>query len=197
MDEDSPEAPLTFGTALQRFAFAQSPSKSRPSSPSPRAFSSQLSPPATSRRSLPRNSKPSGSSHYFKRSASEELEEEEGEELLKDEGGLSPKKKKKPSRPYADPSVYAHLDDRLHDYVREGLDLVCCGINPGASSRSCGARALTRGTGLVSAEMGQHCEYRSSVWEAGTDPNAADAGPTNHYYKASTGSSPPASPQPS
>lgn len=138
MKEESPESPLTFGSALERFAFTQSPSKCRPSSPSPRASSSQPSSanaPATVRRSPTRRNgtlKQNGSSPYFKRSASDE---EEGKELIKDEGGPSPKKKKKPSRPYADPSLYAHLEDRLHDCVREGLGLLCCGINPGASCR--------------------------------------------------------------
>lgn len=43
------------------------------------------------------------------------------------------RKKKKGARPYADPSVYAHLDP-LSDYVRGGLDVLMVGINPGSSS---------------------------------------------------------------
>ncbi|KAM0745713.1 hypothetical protein T439DRAFT_330448 [Meredithblackwellia eburnea MCA 4105] len=52
-------------------------------------------------------------------------EEGEGEKITK-------KKKKKPARPYADPTVYAHLDG-LNDSLEEGLDLILCGINPDAN----------------------------------------------------------------
>ncbi|KWU43787.1 DNA glycosylase [Rhodotorula sp. JG-1b] len=45
------------------------------------------------------------------------------------------KKKKRPARPYADPSQYAELgDDPLPDYLEEGLDVLLCGINPGVKS---------------------------------------------------------------
>ncbi|KAL8291552.1 hypothetical protein RQP46_002530 [Phenoliferia psychrophenolica] len=53
--------------------------------------------------------------------------------------GPPPKKKKKPARPYADPSVYAHLEG-LSDFLADDLDVILCGINPGVKS----------------AELGQH-----------------------------------------
>ncbi|KAL8291566.1 hypothetical protein RQP46_002544 [Phenoliferia psychrophenolica] len=55
------------------------------------------------------------------------------------EDGPPPKKKKKPARPYADPSVYAHLEG-LSDFLADDLDVILCGINPGVKS----------------AELGQH-----------------------------------------
>ncbi|GAA5980623.1 hypothetical protein JCM5350_003564 [Sporobolomyces pararoseus] len=62
------------------------------------------------------------------------------------------KKKKKPSRPYADPSTYSELGaDPLTDYLKEDLDLLLCGINPG----------------LKSAQMGQHyASPTNHFWKA-------------------------------
>ncbi|GAA5964151.1 hypothetical protein JCM3765_005354 [Sporobolomyces pararoseus] len=64
----------------------------------------------------------------------------------------SVKKKKKPSRPYADPSTYSELgDDPLTDYLEKDLDLLLCGINPG----------------LKSAQMGQHyASPTNHFWKA-------------------------------
>ncbi|KAK4048418.1 uracil DNA N-glycosylase Thp1 [Microbotryomycetes sp. JL201] len=45
----------------------------------------------------------------------------------------SKKRKKKPSRPYADPSLYAHLGG-LTDILDDNLDVMICGINPGLQS---------------------------------------------------------------
>ncbi|KPV71841.1 uncharacterized protein RHOBADRAFT_56233 [Rhodotorula graminis WP1] len=51
----------------------------------------------------------------------------------------SKKKKKRPPRPYADPSEYAHLGaDPLQDYLDDGLSVLLCGINPGVKSAQLG-----------------------------------------------------------
>lgn len=47
--------------------------------------------------------------------------------------------KKKPARPYADPSQYADLGTNpLPDYLEDDLDLLLCGINPGVKSAQSG-----------------------------------------------------------
>ncbi|GAA6020396.1 hypothetical protein JCM10207_002093 [Rhodosporidiobolus poonsookiae] len=68
-----------------------------------------------------------GSSRFFKREADEAE--------VSDEGETPKKKRKRPARPYADPSVYSHLgDDPLTDYMVEDGRLMLCGINPGRLS---------------------------------------------------------------
>lgn len=87
---------------------------------------------------------------------------------------LPRKKAKRPARPIADPSQYAHLgDDPLPDYLDDGLSVLLCGINPGVKS----------------AQLGLHCE--SAMVRAGcclyavvfTFPPRADANPTNHFWR--------------
>ncbi|KAH6906114.1 uracil-DNA glycosylase-like protein, partial [Coprinopsis sp. MPI-PUGE-AT-0042] len=46
-------------------------------------------------------------------------------------------KKRKTKRTYADPSVYAHLRP-VEDYLKVGLDIMFCGINPGQVSATRG-----------------------------------------------------------
>ncbi|BGP51487.1 PAB-dependent poly(A)-specific ribonuclease subunit 3 [Rhodotorula kratochvilovae] len=59
---------------------------------------------------------------------------------VKDKPPATPgKKTKRPTRPYADPSQYAHLgDDPLPDYIEDGLAVLLCGINPGVKSAQLG-----------------------------------------------------------
>lgn len=68
------------------------------------------------------------------------------------------KKKKKPPRPFAHSSVYAHLGG-LTDSVRPGLDVMLCGINPGECSLL--PALLTRAdwarAGVESGKMNCHC----------------------------------------
>ncbi|KAH6906082.1 uracil-DNA glycosylase-like protein [Coprinopsis sp. MPI-PUGE-AT-0042] len=53
-------------------------------------------------------------------------------------GFLSPSpKKRKAKRAYADPSVYGHLRP-VEDYLKVGLDIMFCGINPGQVSATKG-----------------------------------------------------------
>ncbi|GAA5990316.1 hypothetical protein JCM10908_007311 [Rhodotorula pacifica] len=69
-----------------------------------------------------------GTSSHFKRNLADKAEEEAA-------ATTPTKRKKKPARPYADPSQYAELgDDPLPDYLEEGLDVLLCGINPGVKS---------------------------------------------------------------
>ncbi|BGP03294.1 hypothetical protein RTG_02607 [Rhodotorula toruloides ATCC 204091] len=76
--------------------------------------------------------RPDGTSAHFKR-------EGEDADAASVDGPSPRKRKKKPARPYADPSQYADLGDNpLPDYLRDGLDLLLCGINPGVKSAQSG-----------------------------------------------------------
>ncbi|GAA6058131.1 hypothetical protein JCM3770_001941 [Rhodotorula araucariae] len=80
-----------------------------------------------------------GSSVHFPLKAEAGAETDAGE--VKDDAPATPakKKKKRPTRPYADPSQYAHLgDDPLPDYIEDGLAVLLCGINPGVKSAQLG-----------------------------------------------------------
>lgn len=48
------------------------------------------------------------------------------------------KKKRKAARPYADPSLYAHLPQHLADLVYPGLTLLFVGLNPGVMTAQTG-----------------------------------------------------------
>ncbi|GAA5966563.1 hypothetical protein JCM21900_005503 [Sporobolomyces salmonicolor] len=161
-DAEQLPAPLSsaFAAHLDRFRYASPSPSSRPPPPrlvhpSPQRAVSSLEPPSdrsqnTPERKLPprRRStatppRPDGSSRHFKRPADEmPLEAEDGTLGVKVEGGSETpktKKKKRPARPYADPSTYAELGaDPLTDYLRHGLDLLLCGINPGVKSAQLG-----------------------------------------------------------
>lgn len=50
----------------------------------------------------------------------------------------SPKKKRKSARPYADPSIYAHLPQSIQDHYRRDLILLICGLNPGVMTARTG-----------------------------------------------------------
>ncbi|GAA5939279.1 hypothetical protein JCM10213_008619 [Rhodosporidiobolus nylandii] len=79
-----------------------------------------------------------GSSRHFK--LKRPVDEEGGaegkdEKDEEEEEGTPKKKRKRPARPYADPSVYAHLpSDPLEDYMLPDAKLFLCGINPGKLS---------------------------------------------------------------
>ncbi|KAG0654971.1 hypothetical protein C6P46_001310 [Rhodotorula mucilaginosa] len=86
-------------------------------------------PPPRSTATPPRRSNGTSSPHFKRKSA------EDAEADLADAATTPTKKKKRPARPYADPSQYAELgDDPLPDYLEEGLDVLLCGINPGVKS---------------------------------------------------------------
>jgi hypothetical protein len=89
-----------------------------------------------------------GTSKHFKRpvAAQDDARDDEKAEHTagEDEDPRTPSKKqrKRPPRPFADPSVYAHLgEDPLSDYMVPDGKLMLCGINPGR----------------LSAERGLHC----------------------------------------
>ncbi|GAA5878026.1 hypothetical protein JCM16303_002822 [Sporobolomyces ruberrimus] len=79
------------------------------------------------------------------------------------------KKAKKPARKYADPSQYAELGEHpLMDYLKEDLDVLLCGINPGVKS----------------AQMGQHyASPTNHFWKA-----LAGSGLTDRRLDPSEGS---------
>lgn len=100
-------------------------------------------PPPRSTATPPRRSNGTSSPHFKRRSA------EDAEADLADAATTPTKKKKRPARPYADPSQYAELgDDPLPDYLEEGLDVLLCGINPGVKS----------------AQMRLHCKLPRIGW---------------------------------
>jgi len=174
----SASAPPEFVNHLAKFASSPRSIPSRQPTPVPSpSFAVSSIPfnqpgPTPQRRSTPSRSCKSvqtpprrdGTSPHFprssgKRQASGELSESEGEvkaerKMSGDEEELEitpKKKKKKPSRPYADPSQYAELGVHpLTDYWTKGskrLNLLLCGINPG----------------IMSAQKGQHCSFPLSV----------------------------------
>ncbi|GAA5872788.1 hypothetical protein JCM1840_004518 [Sporobolomyces johnsonii] len=159
--EQLPVPPVSALAAhLDRFRYASSSPSSHPTpprlvQPSPQRSVSGTQPPSTSSRNTPERKpqarrrsaatppRPDGSSRHFKRPADEtSLEREDGTLEVKMEGESETpktKKKKRPARPYADPSTYAELGaDPLTDYLRCGLDLLLCGINPGVKSAQLG-----------------------------------------------------------
>ncbi|GAA5869499.1 hypothetical protein JCM8547_001506 [Rhodosporidiobolus lusitaniae] len=154
--------PSKLSAHLERFRRPTSPRRSsRPPSPRKTVFqaasTTALLPPspppklgvkrkqretATPPRPCPRLD---GTSPHFKRLASSLGDEsfEEAERAPAKEGGEDTdeadtpqkKKKKRPIRGYADPSVYAHLgEDPLTDYMMKDGRLMLCGINPGKKS---------------------------------------------------------------
>ncbi|CEQ42686.1 SPOSA6832_04534, partial [Sporobolomyces salmonicolor] len=166
--EQLPAPPSSaFAAHLDRFRYASPSPSSRPPPPrlvhpSPQRPVSRLEPPSDRSQSTPERKlpprrrstatppRPDGSSRHFKRPADEmPREAADGTLGVKVEGGSETpktKKKKRPARPYADPSTYAELGaDPLTDYLRHGLDLLLCGINPGVKS----------------AQLGLHCEHRA------------------------------------
>lgn len=48
------------------------------------------------------------------------------------------KKKRKATRPYADPSLYAHLPQSIPDHLKDDLTLLICGLNPGVMTARTG-----------------------------------------------------------
>ncbi|GAA6005352.1 mismatch-specific DNA-glycosylase [Rhodotorula paludigena] len=85
--------------------------------------------------------RPDGTSAFFA------IADEEGEDTptaapsspSRSGSPLPRKRAKRPARPIADPSQYAHLgDDPLPDYLDDGLSVLLCGINPGVKSAQLG-----------------------------------------------------------
>ncbi|TFK19305.1 DNA glycosylase [Coprinopsis marcescibilis] len=129
---DNKEVNSILQKRLAAYAYSGPPSKS--------------SPETTSRKRTP-----AGSSSVLKRSGSGAPSSASGgsssrlqgkrpyskdEETSKPEpSNISPSKKAK--RSYAEPSVYEHLHE-LNDYLKLGLDVVFCGINPGQVSATLG-----------------------------------------------------------
>lgn len=95
----------------------------------PQSPSAPPPPPRSTASTPPRRSNGTSSPHFKRKSA------EDADPNLEDAATTPTKKKKRPARPYADPSQYAELgDDPLPDYLEEGLDVLLCGINPGVKS---------------------------------------------------------------
>ncbi|GAA6037690.1 hypothetical protein JCM8097_002287 [Rhodosporidiobolus ruineniae] len=146
---DPPATPSALSAHLARFRYSSprsSPSASaprrsprKPSAPAAEAPQESLAPPSPvkppiNRRATATPPRADGSSRHFKRTASSGLDEEE-EESGEDATETPRKKRKRPARPYADPSVYAHLgEDPLTDYMVHDGKLFLCGINPGKMS---------------------------------------------------------------
>ncbi|BGP35187.1 uracil DNA N-glycosylase Thp1 [Rhodotorula toruloides] len=143
--ESSPDLPAApspaFAAHLDRFRLI-SPTSRHPTPPTPIDLTQEpkqeaakhipRKAPARSRRqSTGTPPRPDGTSTHFKR---------EGVDADAPVDGPSPrKKKKKPARPYADPSQYADLGDNpLPDYLKDRLDVLLCGINPGVKSAQSG-----------------------------------------------------------
>lgn len=151
----------SFTTHLAKFKYETRSSPTKPTHSLP------STPLRTSSRSSPRRIKLNSSpiSPYFRppvssiTSAKVELE-------VPDVKG---KKKKKSARPFAHPSVYAHLDV-LPDYTTKGLNLLMCGINPGVKSAETGCHCTLLHSLLFRAELILLC-------------GETDANPSNHYYK--------------
>lgn len=167
----------------------RSPRRAAPSAKAALAASQALqeaidSPATTPKRRKEHESTPprsDGTSKHFRAAAAPigdaEKDEEDYKEDDEGEGKPSPKKKRKrPARPYADPSLYAHLgEDPLTDYMIEDGKLMLCGINPGR----------------LSAEKGLHCELPFLPVSLSTRPLTllhTDANPTNHYWRCLAGS---------
>ncbi|GAA5888487.1 hypothetical protein JCM6882_008639 [Rhodosporidiobolus microsporus] len=156
-DSQGPPCASPLAAHLARFRYnsptrspTSSPRSTRRSAPTGAAASSTapalapLPPPATPSKPLARKRstetppRADGSSRYFKRAAEDDgpsptAEDEKKTEL--DEDTPKKKKRKRPARPYADASVYAHLgNDPLSDYMVEDGRLMLCGINPGRLS---------------------------------------------------------------
>ncbi|GAA6063490.1 hypothetical protein JCM10212_004449 [Sporobolomyces blumeae] len=178
--EDAASPSPAFVAHLARFAArattpnGPSPSPCRPTSTSPAQTQPSIKRPTpTRRRSTATPPRPDGSSPHFLRKTSD-LDLGEGrattlqdapspskkpkmgnESLIDDVTETDPpshKKKKRPARPYADPSLYAELGDNpLVDYLKPDLDVLLCGINPG----------------LTSARRGQHyASPTNHFWKA-------------------------------
>ncbi|GAA5856205.1 hypothetical protein JCM9279_000937 [Rhodotorula babjevae] len=105
-------------------------------STAPRAARSPLKRPRT--RVLSTLPRPDGTSAHFQ--PNPDSDDDTKPTALDDSTVTAPKKKKKrPPRPYADPSEYAHLGaDPLQDYLDEGLSVLLCGISPGVKSAQLG-----------------------------------------------------------
>ncbi|KAM0786128.1 hypothetical protein ACM66B_006938 [Microbotryomycetes sp. NB124-2] len=75
------------------------------------------------------------SSYFDAESDRDEFEPklEDGDDVDMPSPSKKQKKKKKPARPYADPSMYAHLGG-LTDILGDDMDVMICGINPGLQS---------------------------------------------------------------
>ncbi|KAK4699560.1 hypothetical protein P7C70_g6700, partial [Phenoliferia sp. Uapishka_3] len=191
----STPAPAAFSAHLSQFKAPAPTSRTRRAPSAPQA----QSPPSSPTRSSPRKRKPppnpsppritrpkiDTTSPFFSPSpvppplepevgGSNAFDNETGGER-EEKPEMKEKKKKKAARPYADPSVYAHLEG-LSDFLAPNLDVILCGINPGEYG-FCMVSMVTRLTvhglgiaGVKSAELGQHY-----------------ASPTNHYYKCLVG----------
>ncbi|GAA5840318.1 hypothetical protein JCM11251_006694 [Rhodosporidiobolus azoricus] len=132
--ETKPPEPRTtspLAAHLARFRYASphsSPSSATPPKPLVRKRSTGTPPRAD------------GSSPYFQRRFREEDTTSIHDDDVTDGAGQEEdlpqkKKRKRPARPFADASVYAHLgEDPLTDYMVEDGQLMLCGINPGRLS---------------------------------------------------------------
>ncbi|BGO95346.1 hypothetical protein NBRC10512_001810 [Rhodotorula toruloides] len=144
--ESSPDLPAApspaFAAHLDRFRLV-SPTSRHPTPPAPvdctqdpkqeaAKYTPRKAPARSRRQSTGTPPRPDGTSTHFKRGS-------EDVDAASVDGPSPRKKKKKSARPYADPSQYADLGDNpLPDYLKDGLDLLLCGINPGVKSAQSG-----------------------------------------------------------
>lgn len=163
--EALPSRSTAAGSAETSSGLERSPAKST----SQRVRSVRLTPPRARGTAAPAPC-PDCTSSHFKRKAANNVEP-----IVESSASTPTKRKKKPPRPYAHPSQYAELgDDPLPDYLREGLDVLLCGINPGVKS----------------AQMRLHCEFGESMPTAAPITDSfirKDASPTNHFWKCLAG----------
>ncbi|GAA5901436.1 hypothetical protein JCM5296_003009 [Sporobolomyces johnsonii] len=80
---------------------------------------------------------------------------------------LADVKEEPPARPYANPSTDAELVDPFSDYLSYGLDLLMCGMNPGAKSAQVGLQYASPSNHFWKALAGSGLTDRSLHYSEG------------------------------